>query len=193
METGYARLTVRFEEPFWVLLCERGGGGTYAACKHTFGAEPGEQEVYAFLLENWRDLKFSPPAAAEGPPERKVNPKRARREARRAVRPAAPGTRGCLQTPKTLSWDILFRHAALLRLEIRQDSRTEAPCLTKKSAPILLSGNLKTPSKAQRAIALQREEGKAARARRSRAEREAEEARKFALRQEKRREKRKGH
>lgn len=93
METGYAIITVRFEEPFWVLLYERGGGGTYAACKHTFGAEPGEQEVYAFLLENWRDLKFSPPAAAEGPPERKVNPKRARREARRAVRPAAPGAK----------------------------------------------------------------------------------------------------
>ena len=48
-------------------------------------------------------------------------------------------------------------------------------------------------TKAQQALALQRQEGKAARSRRSRAEREAEEARKFALRQEKRREKRKGH
>ena len=139
METGYANLTVRFEDPFWVLLYERGGGGTYEVCKLPFGAEPGDQEVYAFLLENWRSLRFSPPVAAKGPPERKVSPKRARREARRAVRPAGTGT------------------------------------------------------KAQQALALQREEGKAARIRRSRAEREAEEARKFALRQEKRREKRKGH
>ena len=139
METGYANLTVRFEDPFWVLLYERGGGGTYEVCKLPFGAEPGDQEVYAFLLENWRSLRFSPPVAAKGPPERKVSPKRARREARRAVRPAAMGT------------------------------------------------------KAQQALALQREEGKAARTRQSRQEREAEEERKFTLRREKRREKRKGH
>lgn len=139
METGYAKLTVRFEDPFWVLLYERGGGGTYEACKLPFGAEPGDQEVYAFLLEHWRQLKFSPPVAMEPPPERKLNPKRARREARRAVQPASPGT------------------------------------------------------KAQQALALQREEGKAARARRTRAEREEEAERKFALRREKRREKRKGH
>lgn len=139
METGYAKLTVHFEDPFWVLFYERGGGGTYEVCKLPFGAEPGDQEVYAFLLENWRHLEFSPPVAMETPPERKVNPKRVRREAQRAVRPAAPGT------------------------------------------------------KAQQALALQRQEGKAARSRQSRTEPEAEEARKFALRQEKRREKRKGH
>ena len=93
METGYARLTVRFEDPFWVLLYERGGGGTYEVCKLPFGAEPKDPEVYAFLLENWRSLSFSPPVAAGGPLERKVSPKRARREARRAVRPAALGTK----------------------------------------------------------------------------------------------------
>ena len=139
METGYAKLTVRFEDPFWVLLYERGGGGTYEVCKLPFGAEPGDQEVYAFLLENWRSLSFSPPVAAGGPLERKVSPKRALRASRRAVRPAAPGT------------------------------------------------------KAQQALALQREAGKAARTRRSRAEREAEEERKLALRRETRRQKRKGH
>ena len=93
METGYAKLTVRFEDPFWVLLYERGGGGTYEACKTPFGAEPKDQEVYAFLLENWRSLRFSPPVAAKGPLERKVNPKRARREARRAARRPAHAAR----------------------------------------------------------------------------------------------------
>ena len=139
METGYAQLTVRFEPPFWTLLYERSSEQGWEACQVTFGAEPRDGEVYAFLLENWRSLRFSPPVAAKGPFERKVSPKRARREAQRAVRPAAIGT------------------------------------------------------KAQQALALQREEGKAARIRQSRQEREAEEERKFALRQEKRREKRKGH
>lgn len=139
METGYARLTIRFEAPFWVCLYERGGGGRFEACKITFGAEPGDQEVYAFLLENWRRLEFSPPIAAKVPAERKANPKRARREARRQTRPAAAGTM------------------------------------------------------AQQALALQRERNKAAKTRRTREQREVEEAKKFALRQEKRKEKHKGH
>jgi len=139
METGDARLTIRFEVPFWVCLYERSGGGNYEACRIVFGAEPKDQEVYAFLLENWRSLQFSPPIAAEAAPKRTVNPKRARREARRQTRPSAIGT------------------------------------------------------KAQQALSLQREQGREARARRSREERVAEEARKFALRQEKRKEKHKGH
>lgn len=139
METGYTRLTVLFEDPFWVCLYERGGGGYYEACKLTFGAEPGDQEVYAYLLEHWRQLPFGPPLAAEPPPEKRVSPKRARREARRQTRPAAIGT------------------------------------------------------KAQQALALQREQGKEARALRTRQQREAEKARMFALRREKRKEKHKGH
>ena len=140
METGFSKITVRFQDPFWVCLYERGGAAGWEACQIPFGAEPGDAQVYAFLLDNWRSLPFGPPVdPADPPPDRRLNPKRARREARKAVRPAAMGT------------------------------------------------------KAQQALALQREEGKAARTRKTRAEREAEEARKFALRQEKRREKRKGH
>ena len=48
-------------------------------------------------------------------------------------------------------------------------------------------------TKAQQALQLQREQDKAARSRRSREDREAEADRQFALRQEKRREKHKGH
>ena len=139
METGYARLNICFEDPFWICLYERGGGGTFEVCKNTFGAEPGDAQVYAFLLENWRSRKFSPPAAGTAPPDRRVNPKRARREARRATRPGALGT------------------------------------------------------KSQQALALQREEAKAERRHRSRAQREQEDARRYALRQEKRKEKHKGH
>ena len=47
--------------------------------------------------------------------------------------------------------------------------------------------------KAQQARAAQREQGKEAKKRRAREERETEQARQFALRREKRREKRRGH
>ena len=93
METGYARLTVCFEDPFWVGLYERGGGGTYQVCKIVFGAEPRDYQVYAFLLENWRRLRFSPSMEAEAPAERKVSPKRMQRQIRRQMQTPGIGTK----------------------------------------------------------------------------------------------------
>lgn len=93
METGYARLTVYFEDPFWVGLYERGGGGTYQVCRIVFGAEPRDQEVHALLLEQWRLLRFSPSMAAEGPVERKVSPKRMQRQIKRQLQSAGTGTK----------------------------------------------------------------------------------------------------
>ncbi len=139
METGYARLTVCFEEPFWVGLYERGGGGTYEVCRIVFGAEPRDREVYAFLLEHWRHLRFSPSMEAEEPADRKISPKRMQRRIKRELQNTGMGT------------------------------------------------------KAQRALKLQQEQGKAAKKRRSREEREAEKDRRFALRREKQREKHRGH
>ena len=85
METGYARLTVYFEDPFWVGLFERGGGGTWEACKVTFGPEPKDHEVYAFLLENHRRLQFSPAIAGQPPAAAAANPKRRQRQIKRQL------------------------------------------------------------------------------------------------------------
>ncbi len=139
METGYAELTVFFEDPFWVGLYERGGGGSCAVCRIVFGPEPKDYQVYAFLLEHWRQLRFSPSMAAEGPAKRALNPKRMQRQIKRQLQSPGLGT------------------------------------------------------KAQQALKLQQEQGKAARKRRSREDREAERDRQLALRREKRREKHKGH
>lgn len=140
METGYARLTVYFEDPFWVGLLERSGGGTWEACKVTFGPEPSDQEVYTFLLEHYRSLRFSPSMRAGRTAEQSAaNPKRRQRQIKRQLERAGCSTR------------------------------------------------------AQQALAAQREQGKEARRRRTREEREAEQERQFALRQKKRREKHKGH
>ena len=139
MEHGYAELTVWFEDSFWVGLYERQSGRAYEVCRIVFGAEPRDYEVYAYLLENWRRLRFSPSMEEKGPAERRLNPKRMRRQIERSLQSAGIGT------------------------------------------------------KAQQALKLQQEQGKAARVRRSREERAAEVERKFALRCEKRREKHKGH
>ena len=138
METAKAKLTVLFEPPFWIGLFEREHRGRYEVCKVTFGAEPKDYDVYAFVLERHHTLEFSPALAAERTEERTVNPKRAQRLAREQTRQTGIGT------------------------------------------------------KAQQALQLQREQNKLERRALSREVREAEEARRFQLRQEKRKEKHKG-
>ena len=139
MEQGYAKLTVLFEAPFWVGIYEREGSGDYEVCKILFGAEPKDYEVYAYLLEHWRQLRFSPSMEAATLEKRTCNPKRLQRQIKKQLRTVGIGTR------------------------------------------------------AQQALKLQREQGKAARKQADRQEREAEQKRLFALRREKRREKHKGH
>jgi hypothetical protein len=58
MDTYYASLTVWFEGPFWVGVLQREDGGRLTACRHVFGAEPKEQEVYQWLL---RGIHYSMP------------------------------------------------------------------------------------------------------------------------------------
>lgn len=48
MDTGVSKLTVLFEDPFWIGLYEREYNGRYEVCKITFGAEPKDYEVYDF-------------------------------------------------------------------------------------------------------------------------------------------------
>ena len=81
MDTTAAKLTVFFEEPFWVGVYERTESGQVEACRVVFGAEPKDYEVYDFLLKHWDSMRFSPPVAAEGIPSQIRNPKRARRKA----------------------------------------------------------------------------------------------------------------
>ena len=100
MECGYARLTVWFADPFWVGVYEREAEGRLEVCRHTFGAEPKDGEVWQWLLSAWRGLDFSPAVEAPRRPSGRENPKRARRQARnrpektgaarRPSRPPAP-------------------------------------------------------------------------------------------------------
>ena len=60
MDRVTGKLTVFFDEPFWVGVFERTEAGRLSACKITFGAEPKDYEVQAFILENYYKLTFSP-------------------------------------------------------------------------------------------------------------------------------------
>ena len=139
MDRNRSSFTVLFQEPFWIGVAERWDETGYRAAKVTFGAQPTDGEILQWLEREWHRLRFSPPQRAEGAaPLGHQNPKRARREAARAVERRGLGT------------------------------------------------------KAQQALSAQREQEGEARRTRSREDRRAESERKFLLRQEKKREKRRG-
>ena len=138
MERLNAKLTVFFEDPFWVGVFERVEGGRLSACKVTFGAEPKDYEVFGFVLRHYDSLVFSPAVEAETRPAA-VNPKRRQRDAGKQLQASGIGT------------------------------------------------------KSQQALQLQREEMKAERRQITKDQREAEKQRQYDLRQQKRREKHKGH
>ena len=92
MDKVSGKLTVYFEEPFWVGVFERVLDGKLSVCKVTFGAEPKDYEIYDFVLENYYRLRFSP-AVATVVKETSCNPKRVQREVHKQVQNTGIGTR----------------------------------------------------------------------------------------------------
>ena len=92
MDKVSGRLTVFFEEPFWIGVFERISEGKLSVCKVTFGAEPKDYEVYDFVLRNYYRLKFSP-AVATDVKEAGRNPKRVQREVRKQIQNTGIGTK----------------------------------------------------------------------------------------------------
>lgn len=86
------KLTVYFEEPFWVGVFERIEDGKLSVAKVTFGAEPKDYEVYDFILKYCYSLRFSP-AVETVVKERMQNPKRMQREVRKQMQETGIGTK----------------------------------------------------------------------------------------------------
>lgn len=92
MDKVSGKLTVLFEEPFWIGVFERVSQGELSVCKVTFGAEPKDYEVYDFVLKNYDRLRFSP-AVATDVKEASRNPKRIQREVHKQVQNTGIGTK----------------------------------------------------------------------------------------------------
>ena len=86
------KLTVYFEEPFWVGVFEKVEGKNLSVSKVTFGTEPKDYEVYEFLLKHYYDLQFSP-SVTTIIKEVKQNPKRRQREVKKQLRNTGIGTK----------------------------------------------------------------------------------------------------
>ena len=73
------KITVLFEDLFWIAVYERSQNGRFDVAKVIFGAEPKDYEVYSYFLDNWNALRFSEPIVLDTKTERKINPKRMQR------------------------------------------------------------------------------------------------------------------
>lgn len=92
MDSSSVKLTVFFEEPFWIGVFERIENGKLSVCKVTFGAEPKDYEVWEFVLRYYYQLKFSPSVDVVVKKE-VTNPKRVQREARKQSASSGIGTK----------------------------------------------------------------------------------------------------
>ena len=101
MDKVIGRLTVFFEDPFWVGVFERIENGRLSAAKVTFGAEPKEPELLIYLLRHYYRLQFSPAVETAVKPAHR-NPKRAQREAGRQTAQVGIGTKSQLELNKQM-------------------------------------------------------------------------------------------
>ena len=92
MDKVNGKLTVYFEEPFWVGIFERIEDGKLSVAKVTFGAEPKDYEVQEYIQKYYCGLKFSPAVKAIAK-DIKRNPKRMQRAAKKQMQETGIGTK----------------------------------------------------------------------------------------------------
>ena len=86
------KLTVYFEEPFWVGVFEHIEGGKLSVAKVIFGAEPKDYEVQEYIQKYYSDLKFSM-AVDTAVKDISRNSKRMQRQARKQMLKKGIGTK----------------------------------------------------------------------------------------------------
>lgn len=92
MDKVSGKLTVYFEEPFWIGIFERIEDGKLSVAKVTFGAEPKDYEVQEYVQKYYFSLKFSP-AVDTVVKDIKRNPKRIQRETKKQMQEIGIGTK----------------------------------------------------------------------------------------------------
>lgn len=93
MDKVSGKLTVLFEEPFWIGVFERQDGKKYEACRVVFGAEPREVEVYEFILERFFSLDFGSIKLEKNVTKEKIGYKRMQRKVKKEQEKETIGTK----------------------------------------------------------------------------------------------------
>ncbi len=121
MDEGTGKLTVFFEEPFWVGVFERIYHGKLSVCKVTFEQEPKDYEVLECIQKNYDRLQFSPTVdvvVKKGT----TNPKRLQREARRQTVQTGIGTKS-QQALQQQREENKLKHKAISKEQKEEENR----------------------------------------------------------------------
>lgn len=113
MNNHQERLTVFFENPFWVGVFEKIEGVNLSVCKVTFGTEPKDCDILEFILDHYYDLKFSPNVKTKVKQIAK-NPKRNQRNVKKQLQNSGIGTKS-QQALKMQHEEIKTRHKQKVR------------------------------------------------------------------------------
>ena len=92
MDRVSGKMTIYFENPFWVGVFERIENRKLSVAKVTFGVEPKDYDVLEFINRNYYHLQFSP-AVETVVKDTKKNPKRAQRDAKKQTLETGIGTK----------------------------------------------------------------------------------------------------
>lgn len=111
-------LTVYHDGQFWVGLAEHVEDGRYGVARIVFGAEPSDEEILQFVVGKWEKLSFFGDKVTETSKPAK-NPKRRAREASRALKQPAVGTKA--QQTLASQRDAMKRESVRARSQHRAD------------------------------------------------------------------------
>ena len=89
----FCKLTIFFDNPFWVGVFERIEEDQLQACRHVFGAEPKDYDVYDFILKQYYQLEFSDPILVSANVEKSINLKRLQKKIGRELENIRVGTK----------------------------------------------------------------------------------------------------
>lgn len=79
------KLTIIFENPFWVGIFERETEAGFSAARWIFEKEPSDVEVYTFVLQHLKALRYSDPVPQKPESQKPNNYKRRMREAQNFI------------------------------------------------------------------------------------------------------------
>ena len=128
------KLTVYFDDPFWVGVFEREDETGYRVSRVVFGSEPTDAVLYEYIQGEYKNLDFGKPLKNQIKIVRKKNFKRMQREVRKIIYEEGVGTKAQQAMKLDLAINKKERQTIsrekqeeqkALKFKIRQDKKQE--------------------------------------------------------------------
>lgn len=116
------KLTVFFDDPFWVGVFEREAESGFRVSRVVFGSEPSDTELYEYIQREYVHLDFGKPIKNQVKIVRNKNFKRMQREIRKEVYAEGVGTKA--QQAMKLQTELNKKERQVKSREQRQEEKT---------------------------------------------------------------------